>query len=167
MNHINMLTVAAAASFLLLGVVVPCNADGETADGLVGTWKLVSFKVEASDTKETKDALGPRPQGRLILTSTGYVTHYRVADGRKPAQTDTERAQLLGTMAAWTGRYRVEGNKLLVKIDSSWNENDTGSEYVRTYVIEGHQLSITTVTPSSNFFPGRPASGIELFERED
>ena len=59
----------------------------------VGTWKLVGFKVQASDTREEKDALGPRPQGRLILTATGYITSFRVADGRKPAQTDAERAQ--------------------------------------------------------------------------
>jgi hypothetical protein len=134
---------------------------------LVGTWKLVGFKVQASDTKEEKDALGPKPQGRLILTATGFITSFRVADGRKPAQTDAERAQLLRTMAAWTGRYRVEGEKLLVRIDSSWNENDTGKEYLRTYVLAGNKLTVTTFTPSSNFFEGRAASGNEYFERED
>jgi hypothetical protein len=34
-------------------------------------------------------------------------------------------------------------------------------------VLDGKRLTITTVTPSSNFFPGRPASGNEFFERED
>ena len=63
-----------------------------------------------------------------------------MAEGRKPAQTDAERAQLLRTMAAWTGRYRVEGNKLLVKIDASWSENDTGKEYLRTFVLDGNRL---------------------------
>src|SRR5215813_2041058 len=95
-------------------------------DKLVGSWRLVAFKVQADDTKETKDALGPQPLGRMILTASGYITNYRVAGGRKPAQTDTERAQLLRTMAAWTGRYRVEGNKLIVKTDSAWNEEGTG-----------------------------------------
>jgi hypothetical protein len=103
----------------------------------------------------------------LILTASGYITNYRVAAGRKPAQNDADRAQLLRTMAVWTGRYRVEGNKLLVKIDSSWNENDTGSERLRTYVLDGNKLVVSTVTPSSNFFEGRPASGDEYFQRED
>jgi hypothetical protein len=80
----------------------------------------------------------------MIVTASGYITNYRVANGRKPARTDAERAQLLGTMAAWTGHYRVDGNKLLVKIDSSWNENDTGSEYPRTFVLEGNKLTVTT-----------------------
>jgi hypothetical protein len=134
---------------------------------LIGTWRLVAFKVQASDTKETKDALGPKPGGRLILTATGYITNYRVADGRKAAQTDAERSQLLLTMAAWTGRYRVEGNKLLIKIDSSWNERETGAETTRTYAFEGDKLTLSNVTPSSNFFAGRPATGDEIFERED
>ena len=158
----------AATLLLSLGLVLPGVSVAQAGEGLVGTWKLVAFKVWPSDTKEeARDALGPNPQGRLILTATGYITSFRVAEGRKPAQTDAERAQLLRTMAAWTGRYRVEGNKLLVKIDASWSENDTGKEYLRTFVLDGKRLTITTVTPSSNFFPGRPASGNEFFERED
>jgi hypothetical protein len=152
----------AATLLLSLGLVLPGVAVAQTGEGLVGTWKLLAFKVWPSDTKEeARDALGPNPQGRLILTATGYITSFRVAEGRKPAQTDAERAQLLRTMAAWTGRYRVEGNKLLVKIDASWKE------YLRTFVLDGNRLTITTVTPSSNFFPGRAASGNEFFERED
>jgi hypothetical protein len=158
----------AAIVLLLPGVVVPGVAVSQAGEGLVGTWKLVAFKVWPTDAQEeARDALGPNPQGRLILTETGYITSFRVAEGRKPAQTDAGRAHLLLTMAAWTGRYRVEGNKLLVKVDASWNENDTGKEYLRTFVLDGKRLTITTVTPSSNFFPGRPASGNEFFERED
>jgi hypothetical protein len=167
MDRLGIFTLA-AASFLLLEVVLPGGAAAQSGTELVGTWRLVAFKVWPTDAKEeARDALGPNPQGRLILTATGYITSFRVAEGRKPAQTDAERAQLLRTMAAWTGRYRVEGNKLLVKIDASWSENDTGKEYLRTFVLDGKRLTITTVTPSSNFFPGRPASGNEFFDRED
>ena len=134
---------------------------------LVGSWNLVAFKVQADDTKETKDALGPNPIGRMILSAGGYIINYRVAAGRKPAQTDAERAQLLRTMAAWTGRYRVEGNRLIVQTDSAWNEEGTGRELPRTFVIEGNKLTLTTVTPRSNFFQGRPATGNEYFEREN
>jgi Lipocalin-like domain len=95
----------AATLLLLPGVMLPGVAVAQADEGLVGTWKLVAFKVWPIDTKEeARDALGPSPQGRLILTATGYITSLRVAEGRKPAQTDAERAQLLRTMAAWTGR---------------------------------------------------------------
>jgi hypothetical protein len=163
MNRRTTLALSMMALVYLEPALGPAYAD----DKLVGAWKLVSFKVQASDTEEIKDALGPKPLGRMILTASGYITNYRVADGRKPAQTDAERAQLLRTMAAWTGRYRVEGNKLLVKTDSAWNEEGTGSEHPRTYVVEGNRLTLTTVVPRSNFFEGRPAIGNEYFERED
>jgi Lipocalin-like domain len=153
-------------SLLLLEPSLLGNAVAQTTD-LVGTWKLVSLTAQAVDTKETKDALGPKPFGRMIVTPTGFITSYRVADGREPAQTEGERAQLLQTMAAWTGRYRMEGNQLLVKIESSWNENDTGKEFPRTIMLEGNKLTITLINLSSNFFAGRPAYGREVWERED
>ena len=99
----------AAIALLLPGVALPGVAIAQPSEGLVGTWKLVAFKVWPTDAQEeARDALGPNPQGRLILTATGYITSFRVAEGRKPAQTDAERAYLLRTMAAWTGLYRVE-----------------------------------------------------------
>ena len=103
----------------------------------------------------------------MILTAGGYITNYRVADGHQPAKTDAERAQLLRSMAAWTGRYWIEGNRLVVKTYSTWNEEGTGRELPRTFAIEGNRLTLTTVTPKSNFFEGRPAIGNEYFERED
>src|ERR1700716_3879259 len=98
MNRRTILALSTMALSCLGSALSPAYADDK--DKLVGTWKLVGFKVQASDTKEEKDALGPKPQRRLILTATGFITSFRVADGRKPAQTDAERAQLLRTMAA-------------------------------------------------------------------
>jgi hypothetical protein len=165
MNPRTTLAQSTVALLCLVSAQGPAYCDDK--DKLVGSWRLVGFKVQANDTKELKDALGPYPRGRLILTANGYVTNYRVADGRKPAETDGERAQLLRTMAAWTGRYRVEGNKLIVTTDSAWNEEGTGRELPRSFVIEGNRLTLTTVTPRSNFFEGRPATGNEYFEREN
>ena len=66
-----------AATLLLMPVVLPGVAVAQTGEGLVGTWKLVAFKVWPTDAKEeARDALGPNPQGRLILTPTGYITSF-------------------------------------------------------------------------------------------
>jgi hypothetical protein len=54
-------------------------------DKLFGSWRLVAFRVQADDTRETKDAFGPQPLGRMILTAGGYITNYRVASSPKPA----------------------------------------------------------------------------------
>jgi len=167
MNQRTTLALSMMALLCLGSALAPADADDNDKDKVVGSWRLVAFKVQASDTKEIRDALGPNPLGRMILSASGYITNYRVADGRKPAQTDAERAQLLRTMAAWTGRYRVEGNKLLTNTDSSWDGEGPGRERARTFVIEGNRLTLTTVTPRSHFFEGRPATGNEYFERED
>jgi len=42
----------------LVSTLVPAKADDK--DKLVGSWRMVAFKVQASDTGETKDALGPK-----------------------------------------------------------------------------------------------------------
>jgi hypothetical protein len=155
----------AMGCFVVGSFSMPCPAAAD--DKLVGSWKLTAFQVQALDTKETRDALGPKPTGRLIMTASGTITNFRVADGRKPAQTDADSTLLIRTMAAWTGRYRVEGDKIIVNIESSWNERVSNSQSERTYKIEGKTLTWTNVTSSSNFFPGRPAMGWEIFERED
>jgi len=116
---------------------------------------------------EMKDALGPKPHGRLILTKNGYITNFRVSDGRKPPKTDADRAELLKTMAGWTGRYRVDANKIIINIDASWTEILTGTETVRTYTLEGNKLTLSNTISSSLFFPGRAAVGDEIFEREE
>jgi hypothetical protein len=156
---------AVAFTCALAGVMTqPASADDK--DKLVGSWKLVAFYVQASDTQESKDALGPHPFGRLIVAPNGAITNFRVAADRKSAKDDAERAALIRTMAAWTGRYRVEGDRVIINIERSWNEA-VNEETVRTYKLEGNRLTWTNVTSSSNFFPGRPAVGSEVFERED
>ncbi len=137
------------------------------ASPVAGSWKLVSFKVRALDTNETKDALGPNPTGRMILTPNGYITIYRVAGDRKPAKTDAERLALLQSMAVWTGRYRAEGDKLLIRIDGSWIEVLTNTDTERTFAREGKKLTLTNTIASSLFFPGRPAIGTEVFDLEE
>jgi len=88
---------------LLAGVAVAAAAGApafaQDSTGLVGSWKLKSFRIELVDTKETKDALGPRPYGRMILTKGGHITNFRVAEGRTPPKTDADRAALLQSMA--------------------------------------------------------------------
>ncbi|MEA3025192.1 MAG: hypothetical protein QOF91_477 [Alphaproteobacteria bacterium] len=157
-----------AALFAGLLLVATSNGGAQAADHpVVGSWKLVSFKVQASDTQETKDALGPNPTGRMILTPNGYITIYRIAGDRKPAKTDAERLALLQSMAIWTGRYRVEGDKLLIRIDGSWIEVLTNTDVTRSFARDGNRLTLTNTISSSLFFPGRPAVGTEVFELEE
>ena len=42
-------------------------------------------------------------------------------DGRKPAKTTEERANLLDTLLTYTGTYRIEGGRWITNVDVAWN----------------------------------------------
>lgn len=45
-------------------------------------------------------------------------------------------------MLAYSGRYRIEGNKVTTKVDVAWNEAMVGSEQIRFLRFEGDKLFI-------------------------
>jgi hypothetical protein len=116
----------------------------------LGVWKLESFLVESVETKEKRDIVGEKPNGYLIITPERLMTVI-TGQGRKPAQTDEERAALLRTMFAYTGNYRVDGDRLTTKVEVSWNESWVGTEQTRIVRFDGEKLLLETVpAPSAN-----------------
>jgi hypothetical protein len=120
------------------------QAGDDTKQKLQGVWKLESFVVESLETKERKAIYGEKPNGYLIVTPERFVA-ILTGQGRKPAQTDEERSNLLRSMFAYTGPYTVEGDRLTTKVDVSWNESWTGTDQVRTFRLEGDKLFVETV----------------------
>src|SRR5215472_2344765 len=88
------------------------------ADLLVGTWRLVSFVSEETESKTTYKSFGDDPSGLITYTPDGYVIYIITDPTRKPPAgpkvTDAEAAQLYQTMVAYAGRYKTDGNKLIV-----------------------------------------------------
>jgi len=56
-------------------------------------------------------------------------------------------------MGAYSGRYTVEGDKVVHRVDVSWNEAWTGTDQVRFVKVEGDRLTITTA-PGKNPITG-------------
>jgi hypothetical protein len=66
-------------------------------------------------------------------------------------------------MFAYTGRYRLEGNMWITKVDAAWD----GTDQVRYFVLDGDHLEVTSMWQSSPNLPGAPVSrGILFWERE-
>ena len=86
-------------------------------------------------------------------------------EGRKVPKTDNERAVLFRTMIAYTGMYRLEGDKWITKVDVSWNPAMNGTEQVRLYKFEDDRLVVSTGWAPSLNFPGRMSQGILTWER--
>ena len=129
------------AALLLVICAAPVRAsDDEMRALVVGTWKLVSVDYEDQETKARTPVLGNSPRGYQIATPDGLWLALVTAEGRPVPKTDEERAQALRTMISYSGRYRVEGGKVVTKVEVAWNEAWVGGEQVRFLRFEGKDL---------------------------
>jgi len=153
--------------FMLLAALRPALADDASdARNIVGVWKLVSVVYEDAATKERTPALGEHPKGRQIATAQGQWLALVTADGRKVPQSDEERAQALRSMIAYTGRYRIEGGKVITKVEAAWNEAWVGGEQVRLIRFEGDRLFIESPPMPHPNVGGKVVRVIVIWDRE-
>jgi hypothetical protein len=122
----------------LLLLSLPAHAADK--DRIVGTWKLVAVTYEDAQTKERTPVLGDQPRGYQIATPEGRWLALVTANGRPVPKTDEDRAKALRSMIAYSGRYRVEDNKVITKVEVAWNEAWVGGEQVRFLRFEGNDL---------------------------
>ena len=160
------------AALILVSPIFPSLATGQAAPDtqaakdaalLVGTWKLVSSVRVDDETKEEVTPFGDHPIGYLILLPSGRMMAIITAEGRKAAQTDSERANALDSMIAYTGKYQVEGNTFIV--DAASYQPWVGSQQRRTFKLEGDRLLIVSMSQPS-ITNGKMGHGVLVWERE-
>jgi hypothetical protein len=160
-------------SILALAVAISCVFRPEfsyaqnAATQLTGTWKLVSWLTKF-DGGDTVEPYGSSPKGRLVLTPDSHWIIILTGANRKPAKTIEEKATLLDSILAYSGKYTVEGDKITTHVDMSSNEIYTGAnqDQTRFFRIEGNKLTIRTPVIVSAVRPGQKAVGTITFERE-
>lgn len=160
-----MIRNAAAIAFALGAIAYgaqPVSAD----DKLAGIWKLQTWVMEDVESKETKAVFGERPNGYIILTPAGRMMGLLTAQGRKAPQTEAERDAAYRSMLAYSGQYRVDGNKFITKVDVAWNEAWVGTEQARAYKVDGTKLQVLSPPAPNASFGGKTMRGIFTFERE-
>jgi Lipocalin-like domain len=139
--------IATIAWFVALVTPALCS------DTIVGTWKIESFVREVIATGQRYNEFGDRPSGYISYLPDGWMHVMLVADNRAKLAgampTDQEKAELFGTMIAYAGTYRVDGDKVVHDIEVSWNQVWTGSKQVRFFKTEGDTLTITTAVAKS------------------
>jgi Lipocalin-like domain len=132
---------------------------------LTGTWRLVSAVMEDVETKVQTRAWGEHPSGWLILTPERRWMVIQTAEGRKPSRDDAARADAFRSMLAYSGAYRVEGNKIVIDVDISWDEAWIGTEQVRLFEIDGDRLHIEALPQPYANFGGKVMRGILTWQR--
>jgi hypothetical protein len=145
MNRLTTLALTMMA-LLCLGVAFPGAAVALTAKDIVGTWRLVSWVEEETETKAQHKNFGDNPSGILTYAADGRMsiifTDPRRQAPASPKATDAEAAQLYRGMVAYAGSYRLEDDKVLVKVDVSWNRAWDGQDRPPVTVeIKGDRLT--------------------------
>lgn len=159
-----MRKVLLGLSLILVLAQKPAAADDK--DKLIGTWKLVTWAMVDDTTKEQKPLYGAHPHGYATFTATGRAFFILSGEGRKVPQTDEERASAFTSMLAYTGNYRVEGDKFITKVDTAWNEAWVGTDQSRTYEIDGDRLYVVAMSQPNPNFGNKIMHGVLAFERE-
>ena len=138
-----MLKLKSLVALVLLVIVAqPSSADARAK--IQGIWRLVSFEVEFQATGERQNVRGKNPTGYIMFTPEGRMAVIITNEGRKPATTEQDRADLYKSLVAYTGLYRVEGDKWITKVDVSANPAWVGTEQIRSFKIDGNRLQEST-----------------------
>ena len=152
-----LIAAAAAAFTLTLAQPVPAQ---DLASSIVGVWKLSSQMRKEVASGKTMNTFGERPAGHLIYTKGGYFTFTIVADGRKspatPNVTDAERIDLFKSSSFGSGSYKVDGNKVVARYDTSWHQLWTGKDIAAQAEVKDKTLTLTTAPFKS------PMDGVEV-----
>ena len=152
-------------TLLLILLVLSKPAFVAAPDDLIGVWKLVSWQVIV-DNEPPQNVFGLHPKGYLILTREGRAIALTTADNRKAGMGDAERAELHKSMLAYSGRYRIEGNDFITRVDVSWNEEWNGTEQRRHFRLDGDKLFIETAPGPSIVYPGKTDFRRIVWERD-
>ncbi len=142
------------------------TGDEEIRRKIVGTWRLGSVHYEDQATGERTPVYGAHPKGIQIATPEGRWLALMTAEGRGVPNSDSERAQALKTMIAYTGRYRVEGGNVITKVEAAWNEAWVGTEQVRAVHFDGDMLYLQSPPMPHPNIGGRVVRVIVAWRRE-
>jgi len=160
-----MLKVKRWVVLVLFFMVPEASSAGDHA--LVqGVWKLVSYEVEMQSTGKKEFPMGRKPTGYVLFTAEGRVFFILTGEGRKPAKTVQERADLLNSLVSYAGSYRLEKDMWITHVEVAWDPEWIGTEQARSYEVDGDRLQVLTpwrVMP--NWREKGMTSSIITFER--
>ena len=111
---------------------------------LVGMWRLVSFQREYQATGDREYPMGQTPAGYILFLPEGRMAVVITGEGRTVPTTDQDRVGLFNSLVAYTGPYRVDGEKWITTVEVSANPAWVGTEQPRAFQISGDRLQETT-----------------------
>jgi len=159
-------SVALFVGTLLCSMLSIQSTLADDGAALIGVWKLVAFDLEFRDGRPAQALYGKNPTGFLIFTPQGRMSAIIEGKDRKSATTDAETADLLRTMIAYSGTYRVQGDQWTTKVDAAWQPAWRGTDQVRQYKLNGDRLQVIAMWQPNQNLAGKPITrGVLEWER--
>lgn len=136
--------------------VVPDGPASGTRSRLTGTWRVISVDTEFQSSAKIEPAFGPEPTGFFVFTAEGRALALIAAKERQPGNSMEQLAALCRSMMAYSGPFRIEGDKLIIDVDISSNQAWTGGTQERFIRIESDAMEMVTPWMPSPFHADRP-----------
>jgi hypothetical protein len=161
--------IARTLVILLAIVAAGIPAGAQTPSPIVGTWRVVSFDREIVETKAVSQGFGGNAMGLMTLMPDGHASVIVVDAKRKPparpTATDAEAVHLYRTMNAYAGTYRVQGDEIIMHIEISSEQTITGTDFTRSFKLDGDRLTTTTRPIVSAFLNNQTTVTTVVYER--
>jgi hypothetical protein len=130
-------------------------AQENLASRLVGSWRLVSIRSQLVGDATEMDLMGPNPIGRAVYTADRHFVVFFSRSDRSPPTNDADAAALLRSMMGYTGRFRLDGDRMTTTVDGAWTEIYRQQDQVRQIRIDGDTLTVSSPAQPSGLYPGR------------
>lgn len=158
---------ALLASWLLLSAPAAAVAQAGPAP-IVGVWKVTAVETRDTASGRVVRPFGDTPTGVFIFTPGGQMIGMQYGSNRKapanPNPTDAERTALHASMSAYSGRYRLEGRRVLIDIEDSSIQSWNGTTRVINVEHEGRRMTGTS-EPFKSLVSGTDVVAVVVWER--
>jgi lipocalin-like protein len=133
------------------------------ADGLIGTWKLISNRIRMEDTGEEFDLFGANPRGVITFAPNGRMTAILTTAERPSPVSEADFKALIMGMSAYAGRFSIQDDHVVIDPDVVWLPY---AKQIRYFELEGDRLTLRTPVQELPIRPGRLLRNTIVWERE-
>lgn len=133
------------------------------SDSVIGLWRLTAARLEDLETGALEDPYGEHPSGYLLIAPGSRMLSFLTSN----EPTGYDPATLFNMMMAYSGKYRIEGDRLITDVDMAWFPGWVGTQQERTFSVTGDELHLHGGPFGLPARPGRRIRAILEYHRED
>jgi hypothetical protein len=111
---------------------------------LVGVWELVSIDTEFRDDGTRRPARLSIPAAYIMFTPLGRLLSMLTRPSRAEWGAEREGEALFRATFAYSGRYRLEEDRWVTRVDRTWTDAWTDAVQAHSYRVDGYALTVLT-----------------------